>query len=78
MTTIITLKAKYAQPDTALGIVLNILVIFAVLRSSDWIGRKLGESGSNMLRKVFGIILLAISVKIFKDNFHLMTTIAMN
>ena len=78
MTTIITLKANYSQIDIALGIILNILVIFAVLRSSDWISRKLGESGSNVLRKVFGIILLAISIKIFKENFHLVTMLSMN
>lgn len=77
MTTIITLKAKYAPIDIALGIILNILIIFIVLRSSDWISRKLGESGSNVLRKVFGIILLAISIKIFKENFHLMTMVSM-
>lgn len=77
MTTIITLKAKYAPIDIGLGIILNILIIFAVLRSSDWISRKLGESGSNVVRKVFGIVLLAISIKIFKENFHLMTMVSM-
>lgn len=68
MTTIITLKAKYAPWDIGLGIVLNILIIYVVLRSSDWISKKLGESGANVLRKVFGIILLAIAIKIFKEN----------
>ncbi|TXB68321.1 MarC family protein [Phaeodactylibacter luteus] len=68
MTTIITLKAKYAPWDIGLGIVLNILIIYLVLRSSDWISKKLGESGANVLRKVFGIILLAIAIKIFKEN----------
>ncbi|NRA50984.1 MAG: MarC family protein [Phaeodactylibacter sp.] len=75
MTTILTLKAKYAQVDIALGIILNILVVSMVLRSSDWISKKLGESGANVLRKVFGIILLAIAIKIFRENFHLITKV---
>ncbi len=75
MTTILTLKAKYAPIDIALGIVLNTLIVFLVLRSSDWISKKLGESGANVLRKVFGIILLAIAIKIFRENFHLMTKV---
>lgn len=75
MTTILTLKAKYAPIDIALGIVLNTLIVFLVLRSSDWISKKLGESGANVLRKVFGIILLAIAIKIFRENFHLITKV---
>jgi multiple antibiotic resistance protein len=77
MTTIITLKAEYNTLDIGLGILINILVVYAVLRSSDWLGKQLGVGGANILRKVFGIILLAISVKIFKENFHLMTEVAM-
>lgn len=75
MTTILTLKAKYAPIDIGLGIVLNTLIVFMVLRSSDWISKKLGESGANVLRKVFGIILLAIAIKIFRENFHLITKV---
>jgi multiple antibiotic resistance protein len=77
MTTIITLKAEYNTLNIALGILINILVVYAVLRSSDWLGKQLGVGGANILRKVFGIILLAISIKIFKENFHLMTEVAM-
>lgn len=78
MTTIITLKAEYDTMAIAFGILLNIAVVYTVLRSSDWLGSKLGVGGANVLRKVFGIILLAIAVKIFKENFHLMTMVAMN
>lgn len=77
MTTIITLKAEYDTLPIALGILINILVVYGVLRSSDWLGKQLGVGGANILRKVFGIILLAIAVKIFKENFHLMTEISM-
>jgi len=77
MTTIITLKAEYDTLPIALGIFINILVVYGVLRSSDWLGKQLGVGGANILRKVFGIILLAIAIKIFKENFHLMTEISM-
>lgn len=75
LTTILTLKANYAPVDIALGIVLNTLIVYSVLRGSDWISKKLGESGANVLRKVFGIILLAIAIKIFRENFHLITKV---
>lgn len=71
MTTIIALRADYQALNIQLGIALNIVFVFLVLRSSDWIGEKLGEGGANVLRKVFGIILLAIAIKLFQDNFHL-------
>ena len=71
MTTILALKAKYAVIDIQLGIFLNMIFVFLVLRSSNWISRKLGTGGANILRKVFGIILLAIALKLFQDNFHL-------
>lgn len=73
MTTIISLKAKYQVINIQIGILLNILFVYLVLRSSNWLGQKLGEGGVGILRKVFGIILLAIAVKLFKDNFHLIT-----
>lgn len=74
MTTIVALKAKYEAINIQLGIILNILFVYLVLRSSNWIGRKLGRGGAGVLRKVFGIILLAIAIKLFKDNFRLVVT----
>ena len=74
MTTIIALKADYQSVNIQLGIVLNVIFVFLVLRSSKWISEKLGEGGANVLRKVFGIILLAIAIKLFRDNFHLIIT----
>ena len=74
ITTIISLRAKYEAVNIQLGIVLNIVFVFLVLRSANWIGRKLGKGGANVLRKVFGIILLAIAIKLFKDNFRLVVT----
>lgn len=71
MTTIISLKAKYEVVNIQIGIVLNIVFVYLVLRSSNWLGGLLGVGGASVLRKIFGIILLAIAIKLFKDNFHL-------
>ncbi len=72
MTTIIALKAKYSVIDIQLGIVVNIIFVFLVLKSSNWLGKKLGNGGAMILRKVFGIILLSIAIKLFKENVIIM------
>jgi multiple antibiotic resistance protein len=69
MTTILSLRATYAVTDILVGIVLNLIVVFAVLKSAPWLERKLGRAGSDILRKVFGIILIAISIKLVKTYF---------
>ena len=74
MTTIISLKSRYDNIEILLAIFLNIVIVFGVLHFSDWIKDKLGDGGTAVLRKVFGIILLAISIKLFKENFHLVIT----
>lgn len=66
MTTLISLKALYQTPNILIGVVVNLLFVYAVLKTSGWLERKLGNGGFNVLRKVFGIILLSISIKIFK------------
>jgi len=68
MTTILALRAEYSVYNILVGIALNILFVYLVLRSSGWLERKLGAGGFNILRKVFGIILLAISIKLIKSN----------
>lgn len=68
MTTIISLKSTYQQTNILIGIIINLILVFIVLRTSDWIQRKLGKGGEAILRKVFGIILLAIAIKLFKEN----------
>lgn len=74
MTTLISLKSKFQSLDILVAIILNVIVVFAVLHFSDYIKEKLGEAGAAVLRKVFGIILLAIAIKLFKENFHLIIT----
>lgn len=68
MTTIISLKAEYDTMNILIGISLNLVFVYVVLKSSEWIERKLGTAGTDLLRKVFGIILLAIAIKLFKTN----------
>ncbi len=76
LTTILTLRARYQMVDIAAAILLNMVVVYAVLRGSTWLGRRLGRSGVNVLRKVFGIILLAIATKLFRENFHFVVSIS--
>ncbi len=68
LTTIISLKANFAQLEILLGILINIALIFVVLKSLKKIEKLLGPAGLMILRKFFGIILLAIAVKIFQTN----------
>ena len=58
-------------PAAVIAIVLNLVIIFIVLKSSGWIQKKLGKGGADVLRKIFGIILLAIAIKLFKSNLGL-------
>ena len=71
LTTIISLKAVYAVENIFISILLNLVVIFIALRTTDIIEKILGKAGLNLLRKFFGIVLLAIAVKLFKTNFYL-------
>lgn len=68
LTTILSLRAVYEETNILIGIVLNLIFVYIVLRSSGWLEQKIGKSGFVVLRKVFGVILLAIAVKIFKSN----------
>jgi multiple antibiotic resistance protein len=68
LTTILSLRAVYAETNVLIGIILNLILVYIVLRSSSWLERVVGKSGFAVLRRVFGVILLAIAVKIFKSN----------
>jgi multiple antibiotic resistance protein len=71
LTTILSLRAVYEETNILIGIILNLIFVYIVLRSSGWLEQKIGKSGFVVLRKVFGVILLAIAVKIFKSNLGL-------
>jgi len=74
LTTIMSLKANYHDINILIGILINLVVIFIVLKSLKWIEKALGPNGLLVVRKFFGVILLAIAVKIFGSNiaqFHI-------
>ena len=68
LTTIMSLKANYADANILIGILINCIVIYLVLKSLKWIEKVLGPGGMAVIRKFFGVILLAIAVKIFSGN----------
>ncbi len=68
MTTILSLRAEYEKINIIMAIIINIIVVFAVLKSSSKIEKILGENGLGVIRKIFGVILLAIAVKLFGAN----------
>ena len=68
LTTVMSLKANYHDINIFLGILINLVVIFIVLKSLKWIEKALGPNGLLVVRKFFGVILLAIAVKIFGSN----------
>lgn len=68
MTTIVSLQVEYDLINIAIAIILNMIVVFTVLKLTRRIEHILGKGGMAILQKVFGIILLAIAVKLFADN----------
>ncbi len=68
LTTIMSLKANYDEWYILSGIVINLIIVYITLKSLKVIERALGESGLLAVRKFFGVILLAIAVKIFSSN----------
>jgi len=71
MTTLISLNAEYQKINIIFGILLNLLVVYFVLKSSEFIERKIGFTGGIILRKFFGTILLAMAIKLIKSNIGL-------
>jgi len=68
MTSLVSLRAEFANINIIIAIVLNMIVVYAVLKNTERIERILGTGGLSILRKVFGVILLAIAVKLFFAN----------
>jgi multiple antibiotic resistance protein len=68
LTTVISLSANYSKVSILMGILLNLIIVYAVLKSLGLISRLLGPAGLVAVRKFFGVILLAIAVKIFATN----------
>ena len=68
MTSLLSLRAEYHVLNIIIAILINILFVYLILKTSKHIGKRLGKSGINIIRKVFGIVLLAIAVKLFTTN----------
>lgn len=72
MTTIISIRAEFETINIVIALALNMVLVYLVLRLTNTIERLLGAAGIAILRKVFGIILLAIAVKLFSSNIQLL------
>ncbi|MDP5045533.1 MAG: MarC family protein, partial [Leeuwenhoekiella sp.] len=68
MTSLLSLRAEYAVQNIIVAIVINCLFVYLVLKSSGKIGKLLGKQGISLIRKIFGVILLAMAVKLFTTN----------
>lgn len=68
LTTLLSLKSEFNTENIIIAVVVNVLVIFLVLKTSSRIERMIGQNGINIIRKVFGVVLLAIAVKLFTSN----------
>jgi len=68
MTTLLSLKSEFETINIIIAIVANVIVVYGVLKSSKQLERIFGKQGISVLRKIFGVILLAIAVKLFATN----------
>lgn len=72
LTTVISLKASYHSYNILIGIIINLIIVYFCLKSLGFLEKLLGPSGISVIRKFMGVILVAISIKIFKENLVLM------
>jgi len=72
LTTLLALRAEYDIQNIIIAVILNVLVIYLVLKTSRRIENAIGQNGISIIRKVFGVILLAIAVKLFTDNIKIL------
>lgn len=68
LTTIISLRSSFQTLEILIGIAFNLVLIFIVLRSTPWLEKKLPKPATEALRKIFGILLLAIAIQMFRTN----------
>lgn len=68
LTTLISLRSSYSFNEIVVGIILNLIFVYLILKSTGKIEGLLGKGGINVLRRVFGIILLAIAIKLTKHH----------
>ena len=68
LTLLLSLRAEFAWENIMVAVLVNMLVVFIVLKTSSTIERLIGRNGRKIIRKIFGVVLLAISVKLFTSN----------
>ncbi|PNQ74571.1 hypothetical protein C1T31_00010 [Hanstruepera neustonica] len=68
LTTLLSLRAEFRVENIIVAVILNVIIIYIVLKTSAKIERLIGQNGINIIRKIFGVILLAIAVKLFAHN----------
>ena len=68
LTTLLSLRAEFHTENIIIAVLCNVLVIYVVLKTSPKIERIIGANGIKIIRKIFGVILLAIAVKLFTAN----------
>ena len=72
LTTLLSLRSESAWENIVIAILLNVLLIYIVLKTSSKIEKLIGQNGIKIIRKIFGVILLAIAVKLFADNIKML------
>lgn len=68
LTTLLSLKSEYDTQNIIVGIILNMIFVYVVLKNTIYLEKLLGKTGLHIMRKAFGIILLAIAIKLFRNN----------
>ena len=69
-TALLSMRAEFGVADIIIAIFINMIVVFLVLRHLDWLQKMMGVAGVYVMRKFFGIILMAIAVRLFTSNIH--------
>lgn len=72
LTTLLSLRAEFEIENIIVAVIVNVIFIYIVLKTSAKIERIIGKNGINIIRKVFGVILLAIAVKLFAHNIKML------
>lgn len=68
LTTLLSIRAQYADINVILAVIANVIVVYGVVKGAKFVQNKIGAGGIYFLKKCFGIILLAISLKLFLTN----------
>jgi len=68
ITTLLSLRAEYYSINILIALIVNMVIVYLVLRMTSWFERILGQNGLHIIKKFFGIILLAIAIKLFLSN----------